>query len=303
MKGILLAGGEGTRLYPTTKAISKQLIPIYDKPAIYYPLSILMLGDIREILIISTPRDLPMIQSLLGDGSHLGVSLQYAVQKKPRGIAEAFIIGEDFVRKDNVTLILGDNFLYGNNLPGLIRKSAQMGSRATVFVYQVQNPSAFGVIEFDDEKRPIGLEEKPAHPRSNWAVTGLYCYDCGVTEIAKSLKPSLRGELEISDINRCYLERKELDAVRLGRGISWLDMGTPDSLLSCAQFVEIVEKRQGLRYLVWKKLPTEGALLGRIRSKHRRRKWAIPTMEITLGRSSVVHSIFRCLSILADRHL
>lgn len=247
MRGIVLAGGSGSRLYPVTKSVSKQLIPVYDKPTIYYPLSILMLAGIREILIISTPRDIPMIQSLLGDGSELGCRFEYKVQEEPRGIAQAFIIGEDFVRNEPVSMILGDNLFYGHELTHLLVEAAMLKKGARVFAYRVNNPEEFGVVEFDKQGRAISIQEKPKEPKSNWAVTGLYFYDGRVSSFAKKLKPSGRNELEITDLNKMYLEMGELDVFTIGRGVAWLDTGTPEALLSSAQFVQTIEKRQGLK--------------------------------------------------------
>lgn len=246
MKGIILAGGRGTRLYPSTKAISKQIIPIYDKPMIYYPLSVLMLGGIREVLIISTERDINFFKELLGDGSQLGMNFSYEVQKKPVGIAEAFIIGEDFIQNDNVCLILGDNLFYGQGFTPILEEAASLLDGACIFAYYVNNPSSYGIVEFDENGKVISLEEKPSEPKSHFAVPGLYFYDNSVIEIAKCIVPSNRGELEITDINRIYLEREKLNVKVLGRGFAWLDTGTHDSLLEANNFVQAVQKRQGL---------------------------------------------------------
>ena len=247
MKAIILAGGAGTRLYPLTMVTSKQLLPVYDKPMIYYPLSVVMLAGIKDILIISTPEDTPNFQKLLGDGGQFGVNLSYAVQPSPDGLAQAFIIGEEFIGADSCSMILGDNIFYGNGLKQLLSEAVNNQDRATVFGYYVEDPERFGVVEFNKDGRVLSVVEKPSHPKSNYAITGLYFYDSRVVEYAKSLKPSPRGELEITDLNRIYLEEGKLDVKLLGRGFAWLDTGTVESLLDAAEFIKTIEKRQGIK--------------------------------------------------------
>lgn len=246
MKGIILAGGSGTRLYPLTKAISKQIMPVYDKPMIYYPLSVLMLAGIQDILIISTPRDISVFKELLGDGKQIGLQLTYEIQEKPRGLAEAFIIGEEFIGADKVALVLGDNIFYGQSFSTLLKKVTEQKEGATVFGYYVSNPEEYGVVEFDENWNALSIEEKPKHPKSNYAVPGLYFYDNEVVDIAKNIVPSARGELEITSVNNEYLRRKKLKVQPLGRGFAWLDTGNPDALMEAANFIATIQKRQGL---------------------------------------------------------
>jgi len=286
MKGIILAGGSGTRLYPVTQAVSKQLLPVYDKPMIYYPLSVLMLSDIREILIISTPQDTPRFEQLLGDGSQWGLSFQYAVQESPDGLAQAFLIGRDFLADEGCCLVLGDNIFFGHELPKKLQAASQKTNGATIFAYRVSDPERYGVVEFDDAGNAISLEEKPKEPKSSYAVTGVYFYDSRIVRVAESIKPSERGELEITDVNRWYLERGELAVQNLGRGTAWLDTGTHDSLLEAGTFIHAIEHRQGLKVAC----PEEIAF---------RKKWIsseeLGALAKKIGKSSYANYLHRIL--------
>ena len=280
MKGIILAGGSGTRLYPLTKSISKQIRPIYDKPMIYYPLSVLMLANIKEILIISTERDLPVFKELFKDGSELGLKLEYKVQEKPNGLAEAFLIGEEFIGKDNVALILGDNIFYGSGFTGLVEEAAKLKKGAIIFGYPVKDPKAYGVVEFDENGKAVSLEEKPKEPKSNYAIPGLYFYDNTVIEKAKKVKPSARGEIEITTVNEMYLSEGKLNVKNLGRGVAWLDTGTHDALLEAANYVEAIQKRQGFYIACIEEIAyTKGWI-----NKEQLKKLAEPMMKTEYGK-------------------
>ncbi len=288
MKGIVLAGGSGTRLHPLTRVVSKQLLPIYDKPMVYYPITTLMLGGIREILIISTPSDTPRFEELLGDGQQWGLRFAYAKQPRPEGLAQAFIIGRDFVGSDSVALILGDNIFYGHALPEKVERGAAQKSGATIFAYYVKDPERYGVLELDGQNRPLRIVEKPKQPQSRYAVTGLYLYDNRVLDIAKELKPSARGELEISDVNNWYLEHRELRVEYLGRGYAWLDTGTHESLMQASQFIETLEQRQGLKVacpeeIAFRKGYIDAAQLGRLAAKMRQNAYGQYLMQVLDG--------------------
>jgi len=290
MKGIILAGGSGTRLYPLTEVTSKQLLPVYDKPMIFYPLSTLMLAGIRDILIISTPRDLPNFEKLLGDGSEYGIRLSYKIQEKPNGLAEAFIIGEEFIGKDSVAMILGDNIFYGNGLSLNLKKAVDFTEHgAAVFGYYVDDPERFGIVEFNDKGEAVSIEEKPEHPKSNYCVTGLYFYDNSVVKYAKSLKPSKRGELEITDLNRIYLEEGRLNVITLGRGYAWLDTGTVDALSDATEFVKVIEKRQGVMISAIEEIAYKNGWISREKllesaDKYGKSSYGAHLMKVALGK-------------------